>query len=264
MFKQRSFFAVYNVHAREEENIVILQQGTTVHGMQQLDMNVRKEPTLYYHRNGPVGQFFKAVRTEIPNLDVGLVGLGLGTVSCYRQPGEQWVIYEIDPTVVEIARDNRFFHFMDQCGKDIPVVIGDARISLQSSDGIQFDALVIDAFSSDSIPIHLITKEALALYMSKINESGYLLMHTSNRHIDLIPILSRLASEEGYHGITQFHDGGGEELIADGPSEWVVLAKKKKSIENIFDLNEWEPLPVSPEHPLWTDDYSNILQVLKF
>jgi hypothetical protein len=159
MARERSFFGVYTVK-RDPAGYHVLVHGTTVHGAQRVEAEGWREPLTYYHRNGPLGQLFDALGAR-PRA-IGVIGLGVGTVACYRRPGQRWTFYEIDPLVERIARAERHFHYLAECAPDAEVRSGDARLTLRTAPHAAYDLLIVDAFSSDAIPMHLITREALA------------------------------------------------------------------------------------------------------
>jgi spermidine synthase len=161
---ERTFFGVFRVMQDADGRYRALAHGTTLHGMQALDPAHSAEPLTYYHRTGPFGQAFEALPHARTAKQVAVVGLGIGTLAAYAVPGQQWTFYEIDPAVERIARDTAYFSFLDRCGQLCRVVIGDARLSLTAAPQGEYDLLVLDAFSSDAIPMHLMTDEAFSLY----------------------------------------------------------------------------------------------------
>ncbi|MGH2351166.1 MAG: spermidine synthase, partial [Chloroflexota bacterium] len=197
---ERSFFGVHRVRRATLEpdtSYHVLVHGTTVHGLQSLDPSRRQEPLLYYHSSGPVGQIFRALGPGDAARPVAVVGLGAGGLACYGAPGQRWYFYEIDPEVERIARDPQYFTFLRDCPPDVQVILGDARLSLTEAPPGAYHLIVLDAYSSDAIPIHLITREALAIYLDKLAAGGVLAFHISTRHLDLAPVLGRLARDAG-------------------------------------------------------------------
>ncbi len=191
-----------------------------------------------------------------------MVGLGVGTLATYAHPGQHWTFFEIDPAIERIARTREYFSFMEACGDRCQVVLGDARVSLSRMPEHAYDLLVLDAFSSDSIPIHLMTREALSLYLSRLAPDGVLVMHISNRHLRLAPIVARLAASQKLVALQQI------ELTAPGwpegknSSHWIVMARNPMDLAALSKDKRWSPLVASSSTPLWTDDFSNILSVL--
>jgi hypothetical protein len=182
--RERSFFGVYTVK-RDPAGYQLLVHGTTVHGAQRVDSAGWRQPLTYYHRDEPLGHLFSVLGAR-PRA-IGVVGLGAGSVACYRRPGQRWTFYEIDPLVERIARDERYFHYLAECAPDAAIRSGDARLTLQDAARASYDLLILDAFSSDAIPMHLITREALALYLDKLAPGGVIAWHVSNRNLDLAP-----------------------------------------------------------------------------
>ena len=224
-------------------------------------MGTRKNPLTYYHPDGPFGQVFKAFPSWRFSR-VGVVGLGAGAAACYARPGQDWIFYEIDPVVERIARDERFFTFLADCAPEARVVIGDARLSLRAAPDDSFDLLILDAFSSDAIPVHLLTAEAFAMYRRKLAPGGVIMAHISNRYLDLEPVLGRITLETGFFGVIQYHDKGKSQPLLRYPSIWVVMARDPEDIIELASDPRWQPLR-GAEAPLWTDDYVNILGALK-
>jgi SAM-dependent methyltransferase len=191
LYEHRNFFGISRVMDDPGANYRYLVNGGTLHGMQALDPARAGEPLSYYNSSGPVGQLFESLQGRAAGRRVAAVGLGSGSVACYGSSGEQWTFYEINPAVVHVARDTGYFSFLRTCLPGASFVIGDARLTLGHAPG-EFDLIILDAFSSDAIPIHLITREALALYGRKLAPGGMLFFHITNRHLDLAPVLGDL------------------------------------------------------------------------
>jgi hypothetical protein len=259
---ERSFFGVNSVAAMERPfRAHILIHGTTVHGAQRRDADARNIPLTYYHPAGPLGQVFQAFPFWRFGR-VGAVGLGAGAAACYARPGQDWTFYEIDPVVVRIARDARFFTYLADCAPEAEIVIGDARLSLQAAADDSFDLLILDAFSSDAIPVHLLTAEAFAMYRRKLAPGGVIMAHISNRYLDLEPVLGRITVETGFFGVTQYHDEGTSKTTLRYPSIWVAMARSPDDIIELAPDTRWQPLR-GANAPLWTDDYVNIVGALR-
>jgi spermidine synthase len=259
LYAERTFFGVLRVRAIERNRPVhALYHGSTVHGEQSLDPALRLRPTSYYYEDGPVGQLFAALRERFTR--VGVIGLGTGALAVYATPDQHWTFYEIDPAVERIARDSRFFTYLEHCGGRCDVVLGDARLSMaRAAPAGRYDAIVLDAFSSDAIPIHLLTIQAVEVYLSKLSDRGVLFFHISNRHLALRPVVGALAADLGLAGRFQVHqppkDSSGR------ASEWVVMARSEEHLGTLANDSRWERMPGDTRH-VWTDDYSNILSVL--
>lgn len=261
----RSFFGVLQVVYDSQAGFHRLQHGSTIHGIQSLDPVRRLEPLSYYGRTGPLGDLFEQRLPATEQRKVAVVGLGTGTILCYGQAGEEWVFYEIDPVVERIARDPRYFTYFRDCPARGRVVIGDGRTTLAAAAAGAFDLIILDAFSSDAIPVHLLTREALALYRDKLAEGGILAFHISNRHLDLGPVLARLVQDAGMAGIRARRSAPGE-LAESGlsASDWVVLARREADLGTLRTDPGWTALDQERRAPLWTDDYSNILSVYRW
>jgi hypothetical protein len=252
LFVSRTFFGVYRVVADPENRYHSLFHGTTLHGTQAVEPSRQREPMTYYVRAGPIGQAFAGLPAVAVSHDIAVVGLGIGGLVSYRMPGQQWTFYEIDPEVERIARTDAYFTYLRSCGADCRVVLGDARLSLTRAPVHTYGLIVLDAFSSDAIPIHLMTSEALALYLSRLAPGGALAFHISNRHLMLAPVLARLALS---HGLAF-------RLQQSWSSEWMVMARNASDLGSLAIDARWIIPAIPPSTPLWTDDFSNILSVL--
>lgn len=268
--QRRSFFGIHRTWSDERGIIHALVHGSTLHGSGYAAPGPHPEPLAYYHREGPLGQVFGRLEAlgRAPG-HVGLIGLGAGASVCYRKPGQSWTVYEIDPVVEAIARDARYFHFMEKCGQEVPVVLGDARLTLARHAGDRsLDLLIVDAFSSDSVPAHLITREALTLYFRKLAPGGILMFHVSNRFIDLWPVLARGASDAGAAARIQAHDATGGPLHGIHrekiSSTWVVMAQREDTLLPLVADGRWTAPGPGLKDILWTDDFFNILGVLRW
>ncbi len=262
--KERSFFGVYAVTLKRDGRFAALVHGTTIHGAQHVDPSLRRQPLTYFYRQGPVGSVFERLPNP-GNRAIGIVGLGIGTTACYRNPGEDWLFYEIDPLVTELARDPRYFHYLADCAPDAPVIHGDARLSLERLADRHFDLLILDAFSSDAVPVHLMTREALALYRSKLAAGGLLMINITNRNVDLAPVLATLVADAGVSARTQRFvptQAAFDDFAA--ASEWVVIAEDPATLAQLDHDPRWAPLPPNPGGRPWTDDYSNIFGALNW
>jgi len=196
---------------------------------------------------------------------VAAVGLGAGSIASYRRPGQKWTFYEVDPTVVQLARDPRFFTYLSKCSTDIKVVLGDARLSLAREPSNQFDLLVLDAYNSDSVPIHLMTQQALQLYLDKITDRGLIIFHISNQYLDLTPVVANLAQDLGLVCFLK-NDvflSEQERLLGKEPSQWAIMARHLVDLGDLIDDPGWQRLEGSGG-PVWTDSYSSIFRLLKW
>jgi hypothetical protein len=262
--QSRSFFGVYRVKLSTDGLARQLHHGTTLHGSQLLAEHMALEPVSYYSRQGPLGQVFEELREKRPDLDVGLVGLGVGSTLCYAMPGDRWILFEIDPLVAEIARDDSYFTFMRDCdsGESANLLLGDARLQLLGLPDASFDLMVLDAYSSDAVPIHLMTKEALALYRKKLKHGGVLMFHVSNRHLDLKRVLSALVAEAQVSALFLRHDPDENAPKQVLTSRWVAVAERAADLSMLRGSRDWQELEAVGLRP-WTDDFSNIIDVIR-
>jgi spermidine synthase len=261
---ERTFFGSYHVSQDPRGRFHILYHGTTVHGMESLDPSRQQEPLTYYYRSGPFGQAFERLPQLRDASDIAAVGLGVGSLAPYAREFQRWTFYEIDPAVERIARDDRYFRFLSACGSRCRVVLGDARLSLARSNA-QFDAIVLDAFSSDSIPVHLVTREAFDMYLHRLKPRGLLMFHISNRYLRLENVLGRLASARGLEMLMQ-SDRPAASATNEGyqGSDWVIASPDSHALDPLAADTRWTRIETRESTPLWTDDFSNILTVLKW
>ncbi len=217
---------------------------------------------MYYARSGPVGQVIEslgAVHT------VGVIGLGTGALACYRKPGQEWTFYEIDGAVERIARDDGYFHYLQDCGAGTRIVLGDGRLSIKKEPNSYYDLIVIDAFSSDSIPLHLLTKEALSLYLEKLSNHGIILFHISNMYLRLAPVVATLVgSVDAASRIELYGPSRAEMAQGASASEWVAIAHDKQDLAFLDKDSRWAPLVAKPGSRPKTDDFSNIVSIVKW
>ncbi len=270
----RSYFGVYTVTDYPADHQRRLAHGTTLHGLQRTDAAHRRDPTTYYGPQSGVGLTLdKAEDLAGPNASIGIVGLGAGTLACYRKPGQRWTIFEIDPVMVDIARDPAKFTFLTDCAGDTPIVIGDARLQIAQQPPARFDIIVIDAFSSDAIPLHLLTREAIGIYARALKPDGILLIHISNRFFGLEPVLAAEAKARGWSSAIRLDPGPvGDEYGDLTGSNWVALTATPQRMAQLTggirartyasDDGVWVPLAAQPNFDRWTDDYASTLPVL--
>jgi SAM-dependent methyltransferase len=257
---ERTFFGVHRVF-EDDEGRHVLANGTTTHGLQ--DPDDPSVPLGYYHPDGPIGEVF-ASRADEPPQDVALVGLGTGALAAYGRTGDHFTYYEIDPAVARIASDPDLFSYLADSDASTDIVLGDGRLSLERSDQ-RYDVLVLDAFSSDAIPVHLLTAEAMQEYLRHLQPDGVLAIHISNRYFDLGPVVSRLAAQFGLAGERRI-DVPDPALQAAGrwPSDWVALAPHASTLAELSPDHGWGDLPSPSGTRLWTDDYSDLLGAFRW
>ncbi|MCP4701034.1 MAG: hypothetical protein GY862_29900 [Gammaproteobacteria bacterium] len=264
--QERTFFGVHKVLTDRTGRFHELYHGTTMHGAQHVHPALRKEPLTYFHRGSPIGQVFSLLANTDRVKKVALVGLGAGAITCYRQPGQEWTIYEIDPAVVRLARDPNYFSYLSDCAGGANIVLGDARLSLRNAPKGYFDLIILDAYSSDVLPVHLITREALAMYTDKLADHGLLLGNASNRYINLIQVFSAQAADAGLVGRSQHpRDHTLQEHAAYRyAADWVVMARNRSDLAMLEGDPRWLPLVPQPGQNAWTDDFSNIFRVIRW
>jgi SAM-dependent methyltransferase len=265
--QERTFFGVVRVTVDAAGRFHQLVHGGTVHGRQRRSGPARDEPLSYYHRTGPVGEIFARFRESRAPRAVAVVGLGAGSLCAYAREGEAWVFYEIDPGVERVARDPAYFTFWRNCRADrLSVVRGDGRFRLAESPDRHYGMLVLDAFSSDAIPVHLVTREAFELYRRKLAPGGWVVFHVSSRYVDLGPVLASLARDAGWVGYARDDLILSSEERQEGkdPSRWVVVARERPELGALADSARWRRLGGEPAVPLWTDDFSNLWSVIRW
>lgn len=260
LWTERNFFGTLRVTRSHDGRFVRLVHGTTQHGQQRLGEDGPPTPLMYYHPTTPVGRALRALPADRLRR-VGVVGLGCGALAAYAAPGQRWTFYEIDPAVVRIARDERYFTFLGTCRGDTEVVLGDARRRLQEAPDGCYDVLVLDAFSSDAIPVHLLTFEAFELYLRKLAPGGILLLHLSNRYLELPPLVARIATAfDPPLPARVEHDMPTPREADEGKfaSTWMAVARQADALAGVAAPPRWHP-ERSPSPVLWTDQFSNLL-----
>ena len=271
LYVKRTFFGVHQV-LREREGSGHwhhLWHGSTRHGMQYDQEPWTSRPTTYFTTSGPVGDVMRVMASDGRPRQIAFIGLGIGTLAAYGHPEWQMTYYEIDPEVVRIAKDQRFFTYLSKSRSPIDIVLGDARLMIAAADKGRYDLILVDAFSSDAIPVHLITREAVELYLEKLKPDGILMFHITNWYLDLSPVLGKIASELKLVA-AQRKDGQTMEWdqirVGKDFSKWVVLARKPAALGAIARgvVKGWKQLKATPGMPVWTDGYSNILGVFKY
>ena len=262
----RSYFGIYSVW-QETGQIWKLSHGTTVHGVQNRKPGRERNPLSYYAPKSGIGIAMNAV----PDLfgkqaHIGVVGLGTGTLACYAQPGQTWRIYEIDPAMEAIARDPKRFTYLSNCLPNADIAIGDARLVLAREPAGKADLLAIDAFSSDAVPMHLLTREAFATYARYLKPNGLLVVHISNRYLDLAPVVAGNAAT-GWHGTMRIYRASDSEMKQNYThSVWVALSRDPATLAKLkasAPFDTWYALEPTPGFKPWTDDFASILPILR-
>ncbi|WP_407155931.1 spermidine synthase [Bradyrhizobium sp. STM 3557] len=265
----RSFFGVHKIVMTPGGQYHVLMHGTTIHGAEKYfnddgtPVTGRPEPITYYHKDGGIGRAITAIRErkEANNgapLKVAVIGVGAGTLTCAAEPGESWKFFDIDQTMVDTASDPKYFSYIQKCAPDLKPVIGDARLTFaKEPDGI-YDLIIVDAYSSDAIPIHLATQEAMAIYKSKLAPQGAVVMHVSNRHLELESVVVGIADENDLKSWVYNEDSGrdSEYIFA---TDVVVSAREEADVGSLASSDKWTETEPTEGQRVWTDDYSNIL-----
>ncbi|HEY3581579.1 MAG TPA: fused MFS/spermidine synthase [Pyrinomonadaceae bacterium] len=260
----RNFFGTSRVTTDSTGRINSLYSGNTVHGRQFVEQSRRCEPLSYHHENGPLGQVMAVFNAAPANARVAVIGLGVGAMASYSQPGQEWTFYEINSDVIDLARNSPYFTYLQNCANgSLNVIEGDARLNLQNAEAGHYGVIVLDAFSSDAIPIHLVTEQALDLYLSKLAEGGMLAFHISNRSLNLKPILADLAESRKLVCIG-FDDLKPSSFEGKDPSQWMVMARALPEISNLAINSQWQRLNGRKGERVWSDDYSNIFQAIRW
>jgi Flp pilus assembly protein TadD/spermidine synthase len=267
---ERSFFGILRVEYDSLWNTHQLIHGTTTHGIQSLYADQRKEAQGYYHRFGPLGEIFAALKPRRPLTEVGILGLGTGGIATYAEPGEQFTFYEIDPAIERIARNPEYFTYLADCrGKPPEVILGDAGLMLKYGPKRDFDLLILDVFTSDSVPAHLLTSEALKLYCSHLRPHGMLAFHISSRYFNFEPVLGRLAADAKPGLTARIWRDDSEEKKRTMPlagwysSTWLVMARSPDDLGALVHTPHWI-VPQCDPGPAWSNDFSNIVGTMQW
>ena len=261
---ERNFFGRLRVADDHEGRFRLLFHGNTAHGKQFLAADRRCQPLSYYHRRGPLGQAIEAFASTSPSSNYAVIGLGIGATACYARPGERWTFYEIDPAVSAIARDSRYFTYLQDCAPaTIETVIGDARVQLRRAPDNHYALIVLDAFSSDAIPTHLLTLEAMQLYLARLAPGGRLAFHLSSKYVDLRPVVADLAKRLDL--VCLINDELKMEASeGQDPALWMALARRAEDLGSLMNDPRWRRLEGNAHARVWTDDFSNVLGVIKW
>jgi hypothetical protein len=257
----RSFYGVLRVRklgqseANQRRSLI---HGTILHGTQYTSPGSNRQPTTYYTPTSGIGRLLEALHPSATPIKVGVIGLGAGTLATYGAKGDVFRFYEINPDVLTIAR--RDFTFLNESEATIEVPLGDARLSLEREPKQNFDVLVIDAFSSDAIPVHLITSEALGIYRRHMKPGGVIAFHVTNRFLNLVPVVEQLAH---VHRLLMIHIADEAESTGASRSDWLLLSDRRESLDRPTLTEAATEVEVRKDWRLWTDDFNNLVQVLK-
>jgi hypothetical protein len=270
--QSRSFFGVLRISRdRDPTGYTELRHGTTLHGRQSLEPSRRAEPLSYYQRKGPIGQLFDELDRRPGAVRMAVIGLGTGTLAAYARPGDRVTFYEIDRLVRDVAFDPRYFTYAADArdrGASLRMELGDARIRMDAvrreRPEERYDVILVDAFTSDAIPVHLLTREALRLYFDMLGPRGILALHISNRYLRLEPVVANLAADRGYARLLQHGDTG--DVRGGVEASWAVLARRPEDFGELASDSRWTVASLDPEPAVgtWTDDFHNLLSVFKW
>jgi hypothetical protein len=264
----RSFFGIYSVRTGPDDTRILVH-GTTIHGIQRRGSpEAERSATSYYAPKSGAGLALAAVPALFgDHARVDVVGLGAGTLACYSRPGQQWLYYEIDPVVVQMARNPQQFTFLSRCLPDGKFAVGDARLVLERSASNATDVLIVDAFSSDSVPMHLLTKEAFQTYRRHLSPNGLLLVHISNRYLDLRPVIAANIRDGWNARARYFAPSPAETKLWQSGSLWIALSPSPSTLARLEQASggeKWTSLRPRPGFHQWTDDYASILPIIKW
>jgi hypothetical protein len=270
VLRERNFFGVLRVMANFPPGMNTLLHGNVYHGMQRRSRDVpeRITPLLYYHPSGPIGRVYRAYDGTPVTARVGVIGLGIGSLAAYGKPGDEITFFEVDPAVARVARDPAYFHHLEDSAARWRVVLGDGRLSMGREPDGAFGLIVLDAFSGDAIPVHLLTREALRLYLAKLADGGLIALHLSNDYLDLELVAEALARDAGLVGLDRNEDfrqvPRGDLERGRLPAHWVVLARRPSDLSRLAGLPGWRPLGVRSGASVWTDGYSDLFSLLRW
>lgn len=265
VYQDRNFFGVIRVIDTIDDERVLMH-GTTNHGAQAHAEKYRLTPLSYYSFASPINDAISYFDHQSGPQKVGVIGLGIGVTACFEKPGRHFDFYEIDPAMAEVATNPEYFTYLSDCGSPYDIILGDGRLEIQNKPDGYYDFLIIDAFSSDNIPVHIITRDAVAIYLKKIKPGGALIFNVSNNYLDLEPVLTPIARDLGVEGIGYLTNGGNIEdtKLKYYAAHFFVMTRNKKIKDYLFNLKDryWSDGMTREGVKLWTDQYSNIVSVL--
>jgi len=262
---RRNFYGVLQVEVDAKDDAIVLRHGRVMHGLQLRATDQHGTPTMYYGVKTGVGRTLAELRERKPQLRVGLVGLGVGTLAAYGRTGDTFRFYEINDNVERLAQEH--FTFLKDSPASVEMVTGDARLSLEHEPPQEFDLLVLDAFSGDAIPTHLLTREAMDVCLRHVRQDGLIAIHISNLHFDLRPVTDALADSCGLSALTLNAPGTkdaetGQQSPVDPSSIWVLMSRDAAALQS----SRFTEIAAGPQtrRVLWTDDFSNLFEVLNW
>jgi len=255
----RDFFGAKRVVYDVDSNMRRLLHGDTLHGLESMDPTLMGKPLSYYHETGPVGDIMKLIG-ERPSQHVAVVGLGTGTMAGWGAANRHITFFDIDPQVLDIAKG--YFSYLRRCDTNCDVVIGDGRLSIERAPDNEFDVLLLDAFNSDSIPAHLVSREAVETYLKKLKPNGLILFHVSNRYMDVESLVSAVSVDAGLQGLVRYDDD--ETATGKTSSDYVVAARHKDDFGELNENENWTEMVKPAGIQAWTDDYSNMMTIIRW
>lgn len=264
----RNFFGVSKVNDSPDGNTRIFMHGTTIHGAQALHDPYKMIPLTYFHPKGPAGDAFSLLKNRPGPQKISVLGLGTGSVACYTAPDRHFDFYEIDPAVIRIAEDKTLFTYLSDCGSPYKIIPGDGRLKMKDSENHSYDMIFLDVFSSDSIPAHIVTREAFEIYFSKLKDNGFILINISNRHLDLRPLLSETARHFNADMRVSLYKGEANDKKMPGirslDARYALITRNPELIHALdIKSDRWQTYQGHTTR-LWTDDYANILSLFSF
>ena len=264
LYAERNFYGT--VRVIETPSTHRMLHGTTLHGIQMTRSGLEREPTSYYTLDGPVGDAFGQLQRDEPFVDVGIVGLGSGALLAYERPWQRFTFFEIDPAVIEAARDPDLFTWMSDSEVRVDVVEGDARLQVAARDAEPFDLLVLDAYSSDAVPVHLLTVEAFETWIDATADDAVVLLHVSSRHLELSPVVADNVAKLGLVAIHRVDAELNEDQrrVWGSASHWIAIARDEADFEGLDGVDGWEPLDDGVASDAWTDDFSDVVGAIRW
>ncbi len=261
-YATRNFFGVKKVLDDPVAHLRKFLHGDTIHGIESTDAERVGQPLSYYYPGGSVSDVIEMMRGRNKTQRFGVLGLGTGTMAAYADKTRHVTFFEIDPSVEPIAR--QFFTFLPRCGPNCDVIVGDGRLQLERTPNGSFDLLLLDAFSSDSVPTHLLSREAVQLYLQKLAPDGVLMFHVSNRYLNVEKLVSSLLSDAGLVGYTRFDEAGELRNAGKSSANHVVAARHVEDLQPISTRPGWNRVLPPSNFQTWTDDYSNVLSLIRW
>ena len=257
----RSFFGVYRVSESGDPPVRSLIHGTTNHGGQWVREG-EVAPTLYFTESSPIVEVIERLRSQRGGLRVGVAGLGIGALSYYRKPADEWRYFEIDPLIRWLTAESGYFQILSSHDPGAEIAMGDARLAIAKEPHGRFDLMIMDAFSSDAVPMHLLTREALSLYTDRLTEDGILMLHISNRFLDLAPAIGATAASLEFDAKIARMMHIDEDIDPMGsPTVWVAVARAAPTLQRLGLGERWKQLEPSDAHP-WRDDFSSFVEAI--